>query len=105
MADVTGIGLSAFLPSVSRSLRGEDTEHSTGGLSPALNELFEAILLLKLINARTRARASSRFVTTGMPNSAAFLRITYSSRRINRDSASLSWLGMLMTSLISLVVR
>src|SRR5438128_12407881 len=55
--------------------------------------------------ALVSALASSRFVTIGIPNSAAFLLMRYSSLSIRWDAGSPSWLGMLITSRISLFWR
>src|SRR2546428_9546780 len=56
-------------------------------------------------SALVSALANSRLVTIGIPNSAAFLLMRYSSFRIRWDAGSPSWLRMLITSRISLFLK
>src|SRR6266581_8175165 len=67
-----------------------------------LGWLFDCRRVLCRTSAFVSALASSRLVTIGMPNSAAFLLMRYSSFSIRWDAGSPSWLGMLITSRISL---
>ena len=83
------------------SLRGRSSAPATTFLSH-LNCLR---WLLGLVKDFMRALASSKFVTTGIQNSAAFLRIRYSSFRIVFVLALLLVLGILITSLMSLFMR
>src|SRR5712691_8451983 len=66
---------------------------------------FDSRRALRRTRALVSALASSRLVTIGIPNSAAFLLMRYSSFSIRCDAGSPSWLGMLITSRISLFWR
>src|SRR5437870_12542143 len=71
----------------------------------ALDWVFDCWRALLRTSAFVSALASSRLVTIGIPNSAAFLLMRYSSFSIRCDAGSPSWLGMLITSRISLFWR
>src|SRR2546422_2006948 len=70
-----------------------------------LDRLFDWRRALWRTSALVSARASSRLVTIGIPNSAAFRLMRYSSFSMRWDAGSPSWLGMLITSRISLFWR
>src|SRR6266567_3297816 len=70
-----------------------------------LDWLFDCRRTLWRTSALVSALASSRLVTIGIPNSAAFLLMRYSSLSIRWDAGSPSRLGMLITSRISLFWR
>src|SRR2546422_10999547 len=96
------------------SVRGEEPARGARDAVVGIGEVTKASVLDWVFDSRralwrtsafVSALASSRLVTIGIPNSAAFLLIRYSSFSIRCDAGSPSWLGMLITSRISLFWR